>query len=253
MSDSHHTLLRLAAIGDLHVGAVDVWDWRAALSRVSEQADLLLLAGDLTSEGARREGELVLDALRDVTIPAFAVLGNHDHHRGLGDALAVRWTDAGIVVLEGAAAVVRIGGLRVGIAGAKGFGGGFRPHVGGEFGELEMKRFHAETRRSAAGLEAALQSLDTDLRLVLLHYAPVRATVRGEPRAIHPYLGSSLLADAVDRTGADLVIHGHAHAGTEFGATEGGVPVRNVAAPVLGAPYRIYPLRPASMAPERRA
>jgi len=126
------------------------------------------------------------------------------------------------------------------VAGVKGFGGGFAGASGSEFGEREMKAFMAHTRHVAGMLEDALATLDTDVRVALLHYAPVEATLRGERLEIYPFLGSYLLAEAVDRAGADLVVHGHAHNGTERGVTPAGVPVRNVAQPVLRRSYAVY-------------
>ena len=148
-------------------------------------------------------------------------------------------------VLEGDGAVVDVGGCRVGIAGTKGFGGGFAGACGSEFGEPVMKAFIAYTRRLADRLEAALAGLadETDLRVALLHYSPTERTLRGERPEIYPFLGSYLLGEAVDRAGADLVLHGHAHAGTERGLTDGGIEVRNVAQPLLGRPYNVYCLR----------
>jgi Icc-related predicted phosphoesterase len=148
----------------------------------------------------------------------------------------------GVQVLEGEAAVVQVNGSRVGVAGVKGFGGGFAGACGTEFGEPEMKAFIRHTRSVAEGLEDALAGLDADLRIALLHYAPVKGTLLGERLEIYPFLGSYLLAEAVDRGGADLVFHGHAHRGTEKGVTPGGVHVRNVAQPVIRHAYNVYAL-----------
>jgi Icc-related predicted phosphoesterase len=128
----------------------------------------------------------------------------------------------------------------VGVAGTKGFGGGFAGASASDFGEREMKAFVAESRRRARRLERALASLRADRRIALLHYSPVADTLAGEPREIYPFLGSYLLAEAVDRSGADLVLHGHAHRGSPSGVTPGGVPVRNVAVPVIGCAYQVF-------------
>ena len=126
------------------------------------------------------------------------------------------------------------------MAGSKGFGGGFENACGSEFGEAEMKAFVGHTRALAERLRGALAALRSDVRIALLHYAPIPGTLRGERLEIYPFLGSHLLAQAVDGAGADLVLHGHAHAGSEKGATPGGVPVRNVAQPVIRSAYRVF-------------
>jgi Icc-related predicted phosphoesterase len=136
--------------------------------------------------------------------------------------------------------VLPVAGHRVGIAGSKGFGGGFAGACASDFGEPEMKAFVGHTRTLAGNLERALAGLRADRRIALLHYSPVAETLAGEPREIHAFLGSYLLAEAVDRAGADLVIHGHAHRGSRDGTTPGGVPVRNVAAPVIGRAYEVF-------------
>jgi Icc-related predicted phosphoesterase len=171
------------------------------------------------------------------------VLGNHDHQSDQPHLVRKVIEEAGVVVLEGESTVVDVGGVRVGVAGAKGFGGGFPGACASEFGEPEMKAFVRHTREIADRLGAALADLEaqgSDRRVVVLHFSPVPDTLVGERLEIYPFLGSYFLAEAVDRVGADLVVHGHAHAGTERGTTPGGVPVRNVSQPVIGAAYRIY-------------
>jgi Icc-related predicted phosphoesterase len=143
-------------------------------------------------------------------------------------------------VLEGQGTVVPVNGSRLGVAGVKGFGGGFAGACATPFGEPEMKVFVEHTRRTADQLERALATLEADARVALVHYAPVPDTLEGERLEIYPFLGSYLLGEAIDRAGADLAVHGHAHAGTEKGATATGVPVRNVAMPVIGDAYRVY-------------
>jgi Icc-related predicted phosphoesterase len=143
-------------------------------------------------------------------------------------------------VLEGTPFCVQVGDTRIGVAGSKGFGGGFANACGSDFGEPEMKAFIQHTAALSERLARALQSLDGDLRIALLHYSPTPTTLRGEQPQIYPFLGSYLLGEAIDTAGADLVVHGHAHPGSERGVTPGGVPVRNVAHPVIGSAYRIY-------------
>ncbi|HUG61156.1 MAG TPA: metallophosphoesterase family protein, partial [Methylomirabilota bacterium] len=127
-----------------------------------------------------------------------------------------------------------------GIAGSKGFGGGFAGVSGSDFGEPEMKAFIRHTKALAGRLETCLHGLDADVRIALLHYSPVPETLRGEPLEIYPFLGSYLLAEAIDRAGADLALHGHAHRGSEQGVTAGGVQVRNVSQPVIGRAYALF-------------
>jgi Icc-related predicted phosphoesterase len=232
--------VRVAAVGDLHIG-VDLADQR--LNVTSDDADVLLLAGDLTRGGTLRETDCLLTVLSEVEVPIVAVLGNHDHHAGLPDAVRARLESAGVTVLEGEATILAVDDVRVAIVGAKGFCGGFAGRCATEFGEAEMKRFVAHTRAIAADVQGALEEVDADVRVVLYHYAPVAETLEGEPPEIHPFLGSYLLAEAVDHAGgAALVLHGHAHAGTERGRTPGGTPVRNVARPVIRRSHRVFDL-----------
>ncbi|HSO52039.1 MAG TPA: metallophosphoesterase, partial [Actinomycetes bacterium] len=165
---------------------------------------------------------------------------NHDYHSDEQDGVTEVLEEAGIRVLEGEAVTIEVGGRRVGIAGSKGFGGGFAGASASDFGEPEMKAFVGHTKTLAGRLERALGGIQADRKIALLHDSPVADTLAGEPREIHAFLGSYLLAEAVDRVGADLVIHGHAHRGSRNGTTPGGVPVRNVAAPVIGRAYEIF-------------
>jgi Icc-related predicted phosphoesterase len=233
-------MIRVAAAGDLHVGVDSVGRLRPLLADLARDADLFLLAGDLTHRGRPEEAKVLAAELDGLGVPTVAVLGNHDYHSDEQDAVARVLEDAGISVLEGTAVVVRVGDRRVGVAGTKGFGGGFAGASGSDFGEPEMKAFVRQTRKLARGLERALGALRADRRIALLHYSPVADTLAGEPREIYPFLGSYLLAEAVDRSGADLVLHGHAHRGSPSGVTPGGVPVRNVAVPVIGCAYQVF-------------
>jgi Icc-related predicted phosphoesterase len=233
-------VIRIAAVGDLHLGSDADARWRDALSPVSAEADVLLLAGDLTRIGTPEEGLAVASALELVSIPVVAVLGNHDYHAGGEEEICRILAARGVRVLEGTATCLDIGGARIGIAGAKGFGGGFANACGSDFGEPEMKAFIRHTAAISGQLRRSLASLDVDLRVALLHYSPIPETLQGEHLQIYPFLGSYLLGEAVDAAGADLVLHGHAHAGSERGATPGGVVVRNVAQPVIHSAYRVY-------------
>jgi Icc-related predicted phosphoesterase len=233
-------VIRVAAVGDVHVGLDSAGRLAPRLAGLAGHADLFLLAGDLTHRGRPEEAKVLAEELRGVGVPTVAVLGNHDYHSDEQEAVTEVLEDAGIKVLEGDAVVVEVGGRRVGIAGTKGFGGGFPGASASDFGEPEMKAFVGHTKTLAGRLERALDGLRADRRIALLHYSPVAETLAGEPREIHAFLGSYLLAEAVDRAGADLVIHGHAHRGSRDGTTAGGVPVRNVAAPVIGRAYEVF-------------
>ena len=233
-------MIRVAAVGDVHVGIDSAGRLAPRLAGLADHADVFLLAGDLTHRGRPEEAKVLAEELRGVRVPTIAVLGNHDYHSDEQDGVTEVLEQAGIRVLEGDAVVLEIGGRRVGIAGSKGFGGGFAGASASDFGEPEMKAFVGHTRALAGRLERALGGLRSDRRIVLLHYSPVAETLAGEPREIHAFLGSYLLAEAVDRVGADLVLHGHAHRGSRDGTTPGGVPVRNVAAPVIGRAYEVF-------------
>jgi Icc-related predicted phosphoesterase len=235
-------VIRIAAVGDLHASRDSAGTIRPQLHDVADRADVLLVAGDLTKRGTPEEGSILATELRELGLPVFAVLGNHDHHSGRPGEVREAVEAGGVTVLEGEGAVVEVDGTRLGVAGAKGFGGGFAGKSATEFGEEEMKAFVRHTRSIADRLHEALADLDADLRVVLLHYAPVPDTLQGEPPEIYPFLGSYLLAEAIDAAGADLILHGHAHRGAEKGCTPGGIPVRNVALHVLRRPYTVYRL-----------
>jgi Icc-related predicted phosphoesterase len=233
---------RIAAVGDIHVGEDVVGHVAAGLAHVGERADVLLLAGDLTRTGTVEEAALMASELAGVPIPVVAVLGNHDVHSDRTTEVTAVLERAGVAVLAGTSTTIDTGGEVVGVAGTKGFGGGFVGGCAAAFGERVMKAFVEETEREAARLHDALAGLagQCDRRVALLHYSPVAETLAGEPLEIYPLLGSYLLADAIDAAGADLVVHGHAHHGAAQGVTPGGVPVHNVAQPVIRAAYRVY-------------
>ncbi|WP_129305112.1 metallophosphoesterase [Streptomyces sp. L2] len=247
-------MIRVAAVGDIHMGPESQGTLRASFETLPQCADVLLLAGDLTRHGTPEEAGVVAREIKDLAVPVVAVLGNHDHHDERPEEVTAILRDAGAHVLEGQAAVVTAHGARIGVAGTKGFGGGFVGRCAGEFGEPLMKEFVRYTRRCADGLLGALKDLDErncDMRIALTHFSPVADTLAGEPAEIYPFLGSYLLAEAIDTGGADLAVHGHAHAGTEHGMTSGGVRVRNVAQPVIGQAFHVYhlPTRAAPSAP----
>ncbi|MEC3919020.1 metallophosphoesterase family protein [Nocardia sp. CDC160] len=241
--------MRIAAVGDVHLGSDSRGLFRPALAQLPGRADVLLLAGDLTRCGTVEEARVVADEFGDLGLPVVAVLGNHDHHGDAPEAVARTLCDSGILVLEGTTTTLTVKGVSLGIAGTIGFGGGFAGHSGSAFGERMMRDFIGRTMTLAESLRAGLDSLHTDIKVALTHYSPTPDTLRGEPREIYPFLGSYLLAEAIDSADADLAVHGHAHAGTEHGATPGGIRVRNVAQPVIRAAYALYRINPRRVQP----
>lgn len=232
--------IRIAAVGDMHFGLDSAGQLRNCIERIGEESDVFVLAGDLTRHGDPQEARILAKDLQHCAVPVIAVLGNHDHHSDMQDEVVRALNDGGICVLEGTTASVEINGTTVGFAGTKGFGGGFAGASGSEFGERIQKEYIAHSRYLAEGLRAGLESLNTDIRVALTHFSPTAETLRGEPLEIYPWLGSYFLAEAMDETHCDWAFHGHAHAGTEFGTTPGGVQVRNVAQPVLNHAYKVY-------------
>ena len=235
-------MIRIAAVGDVHVDKDVVGRYRPALEQLPDQADVLLLAGDLTRHGSAEEAECVAREFGDLAVPVIAVLGNHDHQCNEAPQVVEVLEGAGITVLEGTGTVLEIGGSRLGVAGVKGFGGGFAGRCASNFGEPEMKAFVGHTEGIADRLGEALRALDCDVRVALTHYAPVPDTLVGEPLEIYPFLGCYQLGQAIDSAPTALALHGHAHAGTERGRTPGGVRVRNVAHPVIKQAYNVYHL-----------
>jgi Icc-related predicted phosphoesterase len=233
-------VIRIAAVGDVHFAEDSCGRLSPYWSRLAEHADVFLLVGDLTNIGSRSQALALAEELSVVRVPMVAVLGNHDFHADEPEAVRTALESVGVTVLEGGAVTLPIGERTLGIAGVKGFGGGFAGACGHDFGEPEMKAFIRATERSADQLERALNGLDADYRIALTHYAPVKDTLAGERLEIYPFLGAFQLAEAIDRGGAHLAIHGHAHHGAERGITPRGVPVRNVAMPLLRRPYGLY-------------
>jgi uncharacterized protein len=233
--------MRIAATADLHFTPQRYGALRDQLNRVRDEADVLVVAGDLTNFGQPEEMEPLLNALVRLRVPVIAVLGNHDYESDKQAELARMMTTEGIKVLDGSA-YERDG---VGFAGTKGFVGGFGRGMLTAFGEPEIKTFVRAGIDEALKLERAMSQLRTPKRVVVLHYSPIAATVEGEAPEIYPFLGTSRLAEVVDRHGANLVLHGHAHNGKPDGRTTAGVPVHNVAITLLQAQdpsivYRIF-------------
>jgi uncharacterized protein len=230
--------MRIAATADLHFTPQRYGALRDQLNRVRDEADVFVVAGDLTNFGQPEEMEPLLNALVRLRVPVVVVLGNHDYESDKQAELVRMMTAGGIKVLDGSA-YERDG---VGFAGTKGFVGGFGRGMLTAFGEPEIKTFVRAGIDEAVKLERAMSQLRTAKRVVVLHYSPIAATVDGEAPEIYPFMGTSRLAEVVDRHGADLVIHGHAHNGKPDGSTTTGVPVHNVAITLLQAqdPPRVY-------------
>jgi uncharacterized protein len=235
--------MRIAALADLHFSPQSYDRVRDAMSHVRDEADVMVLAGDLTNFGRPPEMESLLNALVRIRIPIVAVLGNHDYESGHEQDLMQMMTSEGIKVLDGTA-YERDG---IGFAGTKGFLGGFGRGVLTAFGEREVKAFVQAAIDESMKLERALSQLRTPKTVVVVHYSPIPATVVGENPEIFPYLGTSRLAEVIDRHGANLVVHGHAHHGSPDGKTTAGIPVHNVALSLNmnhngGKPYRVFDL-----------
>jgi len=233
--------MRIAATADIHFSPQSYDRIREPLSRVRDEADVLVIAGDLTNYGKPEEMHSLLNALVRLRIPIVAVLGNHDYESCQEQELMRLMTAEGIKVLDGSS-YERDG---VGFAGAKGFIGGFGRGVLTAFGEKEIKAFVQASIDETMKLERALSMLRTPKIVIVTHYAPISETVNGEPMEIWPYLGSSRLSEVIDRHGAVLALHGHAHHGKPDGKTTAGVPVHNVALSLLlahngGKPYRVF-------------
>jgi Icc-related predicted phosphoesterase len=232
--------MRIAAIGDLHCRVNSAGAIRPLLDGVEEAADVLLLAGDLTDTGLADEIEVLHEELKDIDLPILAVLGNHDHESDNAEALTRMLASIGITVLDGT--VCEIG--EVGFVGTKGFCGGFGRYFVQPYGERALKTFINGSIDEAVRLENAVAKLDCPHRVAVLHYAPVSETLAGEPPELHAFLGCDRLANALDRHGVDLVVHGHAHHGSPEGKTAKGIPVYNVCRFVLQRagrpPYAVF-------------
>lgn len=239
--------LRIAAIGDVHFESAHSGVLRDLFADIHRSADVLALCGDLTTHGTAEQMRGFANEIAGVQIPIVAVLGNHDYESDQDEECTRILCDAGVQVLDGTNTVIE----GVGFAGTKGFAGGFGRGALGPFGEPLIKEFVNAAVDEALKLERALQQLRADTRVVLLHYAPIQDTVEGEPEVIYPFLGSSRLLQPIDTLGAVAVFHGHAHRGSLEARTPAGVPVYNVAMPLLreaGMSFRVFTVP----APDRR-
>jgi Icc-related predicted phosphoesterase len=229
---TEHDKVRIAAIADIHVKKTSQGAFQDLFKKISERADILLIAGDLTDYGHVEEAHVLAKEMTGaLRIPALAVLGNHDVEANAQKEIVQILTDAGVVFLDGEPFEFR----GVGFAGVKGFCGGFGRRALGAWGEQIIKDFVHEAVNEALKLESALARLRTPQKIALLHYSPIQATVTGEPPEIIAFLGSSRLEEPVDRYRCTAVFHGHAHRGTLEGRTKANAPVYNVAMPLLAA------------------
>jgi Icc-related predicted phosphoesterase len=237
--------IRVAALGDLHTSRTSQGAFQTFFAKVAESADLVLIAGDLTDHGLPDEARTLARELSSLRLPTVAVLGNHDFESGQQDEIRQVMVEAGVKMLDGEACEV----LGIGIAGVKGFAGGFGPRALGPWGETIIKQFVHEAVNEALKLESALARLRNPQLMVLLHYSPIQQTVEGEPLEIYPFVGSSRLEEPLSRYPVSAVIHGHAHRGRPEGTTRNGVPVYNVSMPLLTrtypdrAPFRLIEVR----------
>jgi uncharacterized protein len=235
--------LRIAAAGDMHCQPSRAGEARDAFAALAGDADLLLLAGDLTTHGQPEQAQVLADACRDLDIPIYAVWGNHDWHCDQVGAIQPILEDAGITVLERETAIVCVNDVEIGLVGLKGFVGGFPGSHLPDFGEPLLRKVYAETTEDVEALDEGLKAIaHCPFRIVLMHYAPSTTTLVGEPETIWTMLGNDRVAAPIAQHEPDMVLHGHAHAGTFEGAI-GDVPVYNVSVPVLGKDFWVFELR----------
>jgi Icc-related predicted phosphoesterase len=229
-------VVRVAAIGDLHIRARTAPSLRTAVRSLHGAADVLVVAGDITDGGRLPEAEHAAELFRQTSVPVVAVLGNHDLRCLRRAAFRRTLERAGAIVLDGQSVVLTAaGGMRIGLAGVGGCGGGFWPIEGPDaIHSRALKALALRTRREAAGLDRALGEVEADVTIAVTHFAPTASTLGREPIAKYWMLGNCELGRVIDRHAVDLVLHGHAHLGNPVGTTSGGTPVRNVARAVTG-------------------
>jgi uncharacterized protein len=242
--------IRIAAAGDIHLGRqADAERAREAFGHVAADVDLILLAGDLSTHGEPSQAQYLADAVTDVEAPILAVLGNHDWHVNRRDEFVAVLEEGGISVLERDHRILDINGAQVGVVGVKGFMGGFPGSHLPDFGEPLLRQVYAEGMREVAALDEGLRAIDMcPFRIALLHYAPTCETLVGERKDIWTFLGTDRLAPPILEHNPDLVLHGHAHAGT-FEGRIGEVPVYNVSVPVMGQDFWVFEMTGARALP----
>jgi Icc-related predicted phosphoesterase len=234
--------LRVAAAGDVHCRDSRRDEVEAAFAALDGSADLVLLAGDLTSHGTPEEAEILAAASGHVEAPVIAVLGNHDWHAGRSEEIATVLQSAGVTVLDRSSTVREIRGAEVGIVGTKGFVGGFPGSYLPDFGEPLLRQVYAEGAAEAAAIDAGLRAVEMcPVRILILHYSPTESTLEGEPPGIRTFLGTDRMAAPIAEHAPDLVVHGHAHAG-RFEGRVGEVPIFNVSVPVIERDFWLFEL-----------
>ena len=234
--------LKIAAAGDIHATVDHGPQLRDAFEQAAVEADVIMLAGDLTADGEAEEAEVLAEVCRPLDIPVFAVLGNHDFHLGQEGEIAETLLRAGVRVLVRESAICEVHGVEIGVAGTKGFVGGFSGSSLPDFGERQLRDVYAETTEEARAIGRGLRRIThCALRVVLLHYSPIEETRAREPPGIHAFLGSSRLANPIQEYRPDVVLHGHAHAGS-FQGQIGDVPVYNVAVHVTKSDFYVFDL-----------
>ena len=242
MAEHEGTTVRVAVAGDIHCSEANRDETVRSFAEIDGAADLILLAGDLTTHGEAEQGRVLADACRDLRTPVLAVLGNHDWHVNRVPELVAVLEDAGIQVLDRAHTICRPQGVEVGIVGVKGHVGGFPGCYLPDFGEPDLRAVYANATAEVEALEAGLKAVETcPLRIVMLHYAPTTDTLIGEPEPIWAFLGTDRLAGPIVHHQPDLVVHGHAHAGT-FEGRLADVPVYNVSVPVMKRDFWVFDL-----------
>ncbi len=246
-------MARIAAAGDVHASEATRSRIAEAFSAVEREADLVLLAGDLTTHGEPEQARVLAEAVRDLRVPVAAVLGNHDLHSGHGEEISSILSAAGVHMLHRQAIVLELEGQEIGVVGTKGFVGGFSGSQLPDFGEPLLRHVYAETTDEVDAIRRGLQEVaHCPIRIVLLHYAPTSDTLHGEPEGIWTYLGSDRLATPIAEYRPDVVLHGHAHSGSFEGGI-GGVPVYNVAVHVTGRDFYVFELEGHDVEVETRA
>jgi Icc-related predicted phosphoesterase len=242
MAERSETTIRVAAAGDVHCREGNREEVARAFASLRGEADVVLLAGDLTAVGEPAEARVLAEACAPLEIPVLAVLGNHDWHANRTEELTGVLTEAGIDVLDRDSRVIDLGGVEVGVIGTKGFVGGFAGSHLSDFGEPALRMIYADATAEVKALARGLQQVATcPVRIVLLHYAPTEQTLEGESPGIWTYLGTDRLAGPIREHEPDMVLHGHAHAGTLQGKIDG-VPVYNVSIPLMGRDFWIFEL-----------
>jgi Icc-related predicted phosphoesterase len=239
--------IKIEALGDIHIKETSKDSLQSIVRSVNADADLLLLCGDLTNLGLPEEADVLIEELKQSQVPVLAVFGNHDYESDMQDVLRKKLLNHRVIVLEGDEYIFEKDERKIGFTGIKGFGGGFNPNMWGRFGEKEQKAFYdaieTEVQRLEIGLNS-MQNKELDEQIVLLHFSPIRATLEGDVVELYPFLGSSRLEEVIDRYDVTAVFHGHSHFGSPEGKTAKGIPVYNVALPLMqkltpDKPYKI--------------